>query len=713
MEVATYNYKSDFDFILHLYDCQGNEVEFPDYDFEAVLYTYSKAVVFTASQKNGVLTNCYNDNGKIHIICNDHKLGCGDLKVEFIAELPQDIYPDGLHRIVAPQNLGIRLVSTKGDCPTTADAEVIAPYVNTSAYKQAVLAGYQGTEAEYIAALNNMPEIVRQAENLNAFLGEWAKGKQHIIDALSKWDMAADVTDSFEDLSDKILELPVRGQNEEGVIANNLNGSSWDLLNELNNHQRKDYPYCWGIMFSDAYDSVELNGADAYYTSDGAFYESNTTHEFVDNPSKIGRYIIYYYRDPDYWVNPSITNLIRLICFSGKPKFNVGRSINLNMIESYVKEPYDLYNNEFNFNSNNIIQKYLLNGIRSINGNNGFTNNINFNLFSLPDLELWAAQTLTYMNTGLEVLKFPSLKKWSGGYISRASYSLKKIVFPELTEFNAGVLIEQTNMLTDIVLPNLEILKGNLANSCSGLITVNLPLLRKFLGGVVAQNCVVLTDVNLPKLEIITGGTLIAGCAALTSLDLPELTEMTGGIILNGCKSIENLTLENLTSFSNASIFSGNKVPSIIELPNLERSSFSSHIINGASESYDTETIIRLPKFKSTNGVVWYVIAGLTNLLLKKVTIEFGAPQDGYIYISQLNGNNTINVQVTVQEGFRSYLNISYFVSMTKESLESIIDNLADNTEYDTIQIVFGSTNLAKVSDEKKLLATNKNYTLS
>ena len=134
------NYKSDFDFILHLYSClvdsDGKEVEgsrkeqgWPDYDWRALIYTSVKSNGFTASCVGGVATNCYNDNGKIHVVVDGHHIGPGQLRVEFTAELPREIYPDGAQRKVFTQPVAIELVSGHGDCPSAVEAELLLPFI--------------------------------------------------------------------------------------------------------------------------------------------------------------------------------------------------------------------------------------------------------------------------------------------------------------------------------------------------------------------------------------------------------------------------------------------------------------------------------------------------------------------------------------------------------------------------------------------------------
>lgn len=136
--MATKNYKSDFNFILHLYsvltDSAGKEKErtelpWPDYDWSAKFWTSSKANAYYASCIGGVCTNCRNTDGKIQIVVDNHNMGLGILQVEFRAELPREIYPDGSERNVVPGMLDIELVRGAGDFPSDFEAQLQMPYI--------------------------------------------------------------------------------------------------------------------------------------------------------------------------------------------------------------------------------------------------------------------------------------------------------------------------------------------------------------------------------------------------------------------------------------------------------------------------------------------------------------------------------------------------------------------------------------------------------
>lgn len=192
------NYKSDFDFIQRVVlcvrhddgTCSKTDVGWPDYDWTATYYTYNRANAYVASCIGGVCTNCFNDNGRIHVIVHDHYLGKGELRVELRAWLPNDIYPGGTQKQVEPAPTGIELVDGPGDCPTEIEVEVMLPYIKgdpgepgergpqgpqgpsgeagpqgepgASAYDLAVEGGYEGSEDEFSAALADIASIKNQ-----------------------------------------------------------------------------------------------------------------------------------------------------------------------------------------------------------------------------------------------------------------------------------------------------------------------------------------------------------------------------------------------------------------------------------------------------------------------------------------------------------------------------------------------------------------------
>lgn len=130
-ETKKINHKSDFDFNINLkaLSADGNyvEVDFPTYDFVGYLYTRSNAK-YEFSYKDGVPTNCFNDNGKIHVVANAHNLLSGVLKIQLMLYIPNEIYPDGTKLSVSDCETSIELVDGCGD-DFEGSIEFIAPFI--------------------------------------------------------------------------------------------------------------------------------------------------------------------------------------------------------------------------------------------------------------------------------------------------------------------------------------------------------------------------------------------------------------------------------------------------------------------------------------------------------------------------------------------------------------------------------------------------------
>lgn len=144
-----FNYKSDFDFLLLLKDCQGKAVGWPQWDFKAKFYTSQKAICFEAWKRGDETHNCYEDNGAIHIVANSHGLGKGRLNVEFTAELPNGIYPDGSQRVVSRATLDIELTDS-AECPIPAiGVEVPIPIAIYDFALRSEVAGLANTTKDF------------------------------------------------------------------------------------------------------------------------------------------------------------------------------------------------------------------------------------------------------------------------------------------------------------------------------------------------------------------------------------------------------------------------------------------------------------------------------------------------------------------------------------------------------------------------------------
>lgn len=126
------NYQSDFDFLYTPIDCRGETVMFPapGVDWRVEFRTRDHCRTFTVSCVGGVCANCFNDNGRIHVIAKDHGLAPGRLVGTMTLLSPNRTYPGGIQRIVNRQPVGIELLNGSAcyDDPSPS-ADVVIPIV--------------------------------------------------------------------------------------------------------------------------------------------------------------------------------------------------------------------------------------------------------------------------------------------------------------------------------------------------------------------------------------------------------------------------------------------------------------------------------------------------------------------------------------------------------------------------------------------------------
>ncbi len=281
------NYRSDFDFILHLRTANGQEAGWPDYDWRARIYTSQKVNAVIVSNIGGELTNCFNDNGSIHAVINNHRLTPGVLHIEFEALIPNGLYPDGDEKVVVPEDLDIELVRQASDCPTDIEITLILPYVLASAYDLASANGYEGTQEEYNTALTELPAVVDTARMVESMLTDVAHGKAELADTLRRagQDVADDAPLPVMAEAVRSLNLTPEDAPQGSAVTFADFGMSApvNLLNVLHTHQRAGYGGWFGVALNSV--AVTLAGADAYLTSDGVWTEEPGRVEFPSLPS--------------------------------------------------------------------------------------------------------------------------------------------------------------------------------------------------------------------------------------------------------------------------------------------------------------------------------------------------------------------------------------------------------------------------------------------
>ena len=211
--------------------------------------------------------------------------------------------------------------------------------------------------------------------------------------------------------------------------------------------------------------------------------------------------------------------------------------------------------------------------------------------------------------------------------------------------------------------------------------------------------------VSIPLLntsKVTSASYMFNGCSNLTSLPLFDTSNVTSmAYLFSGCyllTAIPTLNTSKVTNMTN--LFSNCR--SIISIPLLDTSEVTSmYSIFANCFSLSSVPLLNTSKVTSL-GQAFINCSKLTEipaLDVSKVT-SMSSIFDG-----------CINLNAIHMTGMKVSFSISSSTKFTTESLHEIIDNLAIVTSTQTLTM--GSTNLAKVSEEYKTIATNKGWTLA
>jgi len=497
-DIHRVNAKSDFDFILKLFcGCakdggEPQEIGWPGFDWTARFWTWSPANAYTVSCIGGVCTNCFNDNGRIHVVFDNHRLTKGRLRCDLTAELPNAVYPDGSRREVLPQPVGIELVSDAGDCGCVGETEVelTLPAVYLTAYDLAVRNGYQGTLDEYVAYVNRFPSVVETSDAVMRLVSDFDTGKAAIADALTRQGAETAPDEPMAAMADKVLGLRLAVEGQPGIVDQSLGGRLpyTDLLNLLRNNRRADLPYCYAVRH--ALESVMLAGADAYLCSDGFFSEEGGEHVFTDFGD---RWVIYYFRNADYLLTAP-TPCLEAVALNGRPQFSLAET-KMASLRSYTEEEYGLEAGLTSMGS--ALTEIALAGVVRTN------------------VTVSTAKTMS--------LSLPGLARNESRLVYESD--IRSVCFPSLTHMHNSLCF-YSRKLVSVLIPELVFASASVIDLCNAARRIYAPKLQtiQVRDRGFANNCAALTELTLPSLTTISGGSVASSCAALTELTLPSLT---------------------------------------------------------------------------------------------------------------------------------------------------------------------------------------------
>lgn len=112
-------YKDDFDFILSIVDKIGIDIGWPNFNWSARFWTSSKANAFVVSSIDGECHHCFPDDGRIHVVFDNHGLSFGDLFYELTLSIPSEKYADQSKDLHLTGKLPVKLTASCADADYT------------------------------------------------------------------------------------------------------------------------------------------------------------------------------------------------------------------------------------------------------------------------------------------------------------------------------------------------------------------------------------------------------------------------------------------------------------------------------------------------------------------------------------------------------------------------------------------------------------------
>lgn len=258
------------------------------------------------------------------------------------------------------------------------------------------------------------------------------------------------------------------------------------------------------------------------------------------------------------------------------------------------------------------------------------------------------------------------------------SYTRDKYIVVDKNDLNLNAL----SSLVNCILCGIEEMRGGQITQCNK-IQPQFPDLKKIDGGSsIFNNCPNWYNFEFPKLEYvhtnyfcyINNGTRVAR--------FPELVEMGGQYFFPSTSKMNYLRL--------------------IDMPKLEKYSGDYFMLNG-----NTEVTINVPNLIDCKKGLIY-----SNQTTAQIMIKLGNQRGTLIKILS-SGTTTNIVNITIEKGFATTLDLTGCNGLERDVLLGIINNLADLTGETSLNLIMGATLLAKLKDADKTIATDKNWSLS
>jgi len=165
----------------------------------------------------------------------------------------------------------------------------------------------------------DIKEVYDKVETITSVAGDLNAAKAELAAAISSKGVTTSATATLMQMAENVslIERTQSILDANGMYCKELYGSEnvdnsplWNLYDVLVNMKNRFLEQYGGLLVCEyykGYDTLQLEGADAYYTCDGALYDYEALHTWNDlNNGRLNRWVCFLYRQAG--ANVNITN---------------------------------------------------------------------------------------------------------------------------------------------------------------------------------------------------------------------------------------------------------------------------------------------------------------------------------------------------------------------------------------------------------------------
>ena len=272
-------------------------------------------------------------------------------------------------------------------------------------------------------------------------------------------------------------------------------------------------------------------------------------------------------------------------------------------------------------------------------------------------------------------------------------------------------------------------------NNCSNLTTVILPDNAKTITSNMFDGNKKLTTINFPSSITQIGSNAFYNCTNLKNLDIPDNASYTLGNSAFYNSGITEECAKNIVAHvTHATSIGNNLFQNCLSLVNVEVPVFANYMFNNCT---NLKSAISTQAMETTGNKVFRGCSALERAKIADGTTTIGSRIfDGckalkYAYlpssITTATNNSLTDTSnshytfynctaledVQLGQDWNMSLRLNVSNNLTVDSMVAMFNSLKDLTGDTAKTLTLGSTNLAKLTDEQKAIATNKNWTLA